>query len=127
MERWQLQLEAGTLKDEPNNRLNIIFPSKIEHYQVTNETYKTELFHRMHISFKEGKKYGEGGSFFEVLSVEEYSRYLQEESSELFLFHCGDDIHIYILCFMDDVVEVATYEPPIFVYSYTEQWRNDDY
>ena len=99
VEKWQLQIEASSLKDEPNNSLHIIFPSKIEHCQVTNETYKTALISRIDKSIKDGKCHGGRGPFFEVLSVEEYSHYLQEDSDELFLF-IAVQIYIFIYCFL---------------------------
>lgn len=123
MESWSLIIEAVIDKNEANNRLHIIFPDQIEHYQVTYETYKAKFIYDIYNSVKDGNCEGGGGKFFEVLSIEKYSQYLQEQSDGLFLFHCGKNIKIYIFFFMDHLVEVASYAPPKFVYSYTEEWK----
>ena len=113
MDHYMLQIECSTWKDEPENCLNIIFPSGALHYQVTTETYKHKITSEIYRKEK-NKNY----FFFEILSKKEYSRYLEEESSGIF-DTVRDDYHIYIFFFRDDVIEVISYEEPIFVYSHT--------
>ena len=120
MDHYILQIECSTLKDEPENRLNIIFPSGTLHYQVTTETYKDKITREIYK--KENKDY----FFFEIVSKKEYSRYLEEESSGIF-DTVRDDYHIYVFFFRDDVIEIVTYDEPIFVYSYTGEYEDIGY
>lgn len=113
MDHYMLQIECSTWKDEPDNRVNIIFPDGAQHYQVTRETWKDNLIHKIN-----QEQESKDNFFFEVVSKKEYSRYLEEESSGIF-DTVRDDYHIYIFFFVDDVIEIVSYKEPIFVYSYT--------
>lgn len=117
MDFYSLQIEASTWVNEPNNRLNIIFPDPIIHYQITQERYKNKLIYDV------CNCQDKVGNFFEILSIEEYSAYLEEQSDGLFLFNHREKVHIYVLCFVSHIVEVLTYKPPILTYSFTEEWN----
>ena len=113
MDHYMLQIECSTWKDESENRLNIIFPNGSIHYQVTTESYKDKVTAEIYQEEK-NKNY----FFFEILSKKKYGRYLEEESNGIFDM-VSDDCHIYIFFFRDDVIEVVSYDEPIFVYSHT--------
>ena len=113
MDHYTLQIEASIWKDEPENRLSIIFPDGPPHYQIARESWKDRLIHEIRKN-KANNSY----FFFEILSKKEYGKYMEEES-------CGtfdperDEYHIYVFFFEDDVIEVISYDEPIFVYSHT--------
>ena len=92
VDHYTLQIEASIWGDEPENRLNIIFPNGSPHYQVTQESWKDRLVYEI-------RKYEEndGYFFFEVLSKKEYGQYLEKESSGIFDLERIDDYHIYVL------------------------------
>ena len=119
MDAYMLQIEASTWLDEADNRLNIIFPDSAVHYQVTDETYKTGFISKISA---EQKKYADGAYFLEVMpeSRAEYSEYMDKESGGI--FDSGENFHIYILLFIDHVIEVVSRTEPMFVYSYTNEW-----
>lgn len=113
MDHNMLQIECSTWKDELENRVNIIFPNGPRHYQITTESWKNNLIHKIN-----QEQESKNNFFFEVLSKKEYGQYLEKESSGIFDLE-RDDCHIYIFFFVDDVIEVVSYDEPIFVYSHT--------
>lgn len=119
MDNYSFQIEATTCIDEPDNRVNIIFPSGIPHYQISDESWKYKLIHEIR-QYKENNSY----CFFEVVSKKEYGQYLEEESSGIFN-PLNDDYKIYIFFFYNHVVEVVASDEPIFVYSYTYEYNKD--
>lgn len=114
MDHYTLQIEASIWEDEPENRLNIIFPDGPPHYQISEESWKNRLIYEIRKN-----KANDNNFFFEVLSKKEYGQYLEKESSGIFDLERIDDYHIYVLFFEDDVIEVVSYDEPIFVYSHT--------
>ena len=119
MDNYSFQIEATTCIDEPDNKVNIIFPSGIPHYQISDESWKDKLIYEIR-QHEENNSY----CFFEVVSKKEYGQYLEEESSGVFNPLC-DDYKIYIFFFYNHVVEIVSYEEPIFVYSYTYEYNKD--
>ena len=120
MDHYMLQIEATTCTNEPDNRLNIIFPDGVAHFQIANESYKTMIWHKLK-EFREQHNYNVW--FLEILSKEEYGKYLKEESNGIFF---PEDFSMYYLLFNDDIIEIVTYDTkPIFVYSYTGEYDKD--
>ena len=119
MDNYGCQIEATSCIDEPDNRMNIIFPDGVPHYQITRESWKADLIHKI-CQEQESKD----NFFFEVLSKEEYGQYLENESGGIF-DSLRDDYKIYVLFFDNHIVEVISYDEPIFVYSYTYEYNKD--
>ena len=120
MDNYSLQIEATTCIDEPDNRVNIIFPSSIPHYQINEESWKDKITSEIYKKGKGNKDY----FFFEILSKKEYGQYLEKESSGIF-DPLNNDYKIYIFFFDNHVVEVISYDEPTFVYSYTYEYNED--
>ncbi|MBR7002206.1 MAG: hypothetical protein IKI11_06085 [Neisseriaceae bacterium] len=122
MDNYSLQIEATTCTDEPNNRVNIIFPSIVPHYQISEESWKDKITSEIYKKGIGNKDY----FFFEVLTKKEYGQYLEEESSGIF-DPLRDEYKIYLLFFDNHLLEVVTYDEPIFVYSYTGKYEDIGY
>lgn len=124
LDNYVFQIEATTCLDEKDNRVNIIFPQGVAHYQVTFESWKERILHDIS-EFR--KQHDNQAWFFEVKSIKEYCKYLEYESYGLSenIYDHPDWYFIYVLLFQNCTIEVISYEKPLFVYSYTWQHNKD--